>query len=54
LHLKIEKINRDGRVFVEVKELSGDDRINEIARMLSGRITEVSLKHAKELLGSAV
>ncbi|NWF51698.1 MAG: DNA repair protein RecN [Nitrospirae bacterium] len=54
LHLKIEKINRDGRVFVEVKELSGDERVNEIARMLSGRITEVSLKHAKELLGSSV
>jgi hypothetical protein len=35
---------------VEVKEISGDDRISEIARMLSGTITEVSLKHAKELL----
>ncbi|MGB9716003.1 MAG: DNA repair protein RecN [Thermodesulfovibrionales bacterium] len=54
LHLKIEKVDIDGRVSVEVKELSGNDRVNEIARMLSGRITEVSLKHAKELLGSAV
>lgn len=53
LHLKIEKVNKDGRVSVEVKELSGDDRVNEIARMLSGRITDVSLKHAKELLSTA-
>lgn len=52
-HLKVEKKNKDGGVSVEVKELSGNERVDEIARMLSGRITEVSLKHAKELLGSA-
>ena len=53
-HLKTEKGQRDERVYVEVKELSGRVRLNEIARMLSGKITEVSLKHAKELLESAV
>jgi DNA repair protein RecN (Recombination protein N) len=53
-HLKTEKGQRDERVYVEVKELSGRARLNEIARMLSGKITEVSLKHAKELLESAV
>jgi DNA repair protein RecN (Recombination protein N) len=53
-HLKTEKGQKDERVYVEVKELSGRERLNEIARMLSGKITEVSLKHAKELLGSAV
>lgn len=53
-HLKIEKGQRDGRVYVEVKELKGRERQNEIARMLSGKITEVSLKHAKELIESAV
>jgi DNA repair protein RecN (Recombination protein N) len=52
--LKTEKGQRDERVYVEVKELSGRVRLNEIARMLSGKITEVSLKHAKELLESAV
>jgi len=51
-HIKIEKRQKDGRVCVEVTELSGKERQNEIARMLSGRITEVSLKHARELLGS--
>lgn len=50
-HLKIEKRQREGRVYVEVKELSGRERLDEIARMLSGKITEVSLKHARELLG---
>jgi DNA repair protein RecN (Recombination protein N) len=53
-HLKTEKGQRDERVYVEVRELSGRVRLNEIARMLSGKITEVSLKHAKELLESAV
>ncbi|MBI5188874.1 MAG: DNA repair protein RecN [Nitrospirae bacterium] len=50
-HLKIEKGQKDKRVYVEVKELSGRERHDEIARMLSGKITEVSLKHARELLG---
>jgi len=49
-HLKAEKGRRNERVCVEIKELSGRDRLQEIARMLSGKITEVSLKHAKELI----
>lgn len=52
-HLKIEKKDRKNRVYVEVKELYGKERQNEIARMLSGKITEISLKHAGELLESA-
>jgi DNA repair protein RecN (Recombination protein N) len=53
-HLKTEKGQKGERVYVEVKELSGRARLNEIARMLSGKITEVSLRHAKELIESAV
>ncbi len=49
-HLKIEKKQKNERVTVEVSELHGKERVNEIARMLSGKITDVSLKHAKELL----
>jgi len=52
LHLKIEKRQKDGRVSVEVRELSGKERLQEIARMLSGKITDVSLKHAQELIES--
>jgi DNA repair protein RecN (Recombination protein N) len=49
-HLKIEKKNKNNRTFVDVKELSGKERQDEIARMLSGDLTEASLKHAGELL----
>lgn len=54
VHLKIEKTPRDGRVYVEARELRGNERLNEIARMLSGKITEVSLRHARELIESTV
>jgi DNA repair protein RecN (Recombination protein N) len=53
-HLQITKRQRSGKVFVEVKELSGRERQDEIARMLSGKITDASLKHAKELLRDTV
>jgi DNA repair protein RecN (Recombination protein N) len=53
-HLQITKRQRNGKVFVEVKELSGRERQDEIARMLSGKITDASLKHAKELLRDTV
>ena len=52
-HLKIEKAQRGERVSVEVKELSGADRVTEVARMLSGKVTQVSLKHAQELIEGA-
>ncbi|MEW6001395.1 MAG: DNA repair protein RecN [Nitrospirota bacterium] len=50
-HLRVEKSEKDERVYVEAKELAGKERLDEIARMLSGKITEVSLKHAGELIG---
>jgi DNA repair protein RecN (Recombination protein N) len=54
VHVKIEKIQRDGRASVEARELSGPERLDEIARMLSGTITEVSLRHARELIESTI
>jgi DNA repair protein RecN (Recombination protein N) len=53
-HLQITKRQRNGKVYVEVKEISGRERQDEIARMLSGKITDASLKHAKELLRDTV
>jgi DNA repair protein RecN (Recombination protein N) len=53
-HLQITKRQRNGKVYVEVKEISGRERQDEIARMLSGKITDASLKHAQELLRNAV
>lgn len=33
-----------------IEPISGDERVREIARMLSGHVTETSLAHARELL----
>ncbi len=50
VHIRIEKREKANSVHVEVKELSGKERKDEIARMLSGSVTEISLRHAGELL----
>lgn len=49
-HLKIEKLVKDNTTVIKVETLSEKERKEEIARMLSGRITESSLFHAEELL----
>lgn len=49
-HLMIEKGQRKDGVYVRVKKLSSEERQEEIARMLSGKATDISLKHARELL----
>lgn len=49
-HLKIEKKIRKERTIVEISKIEKDERRIEIARMLGGEISEVSLKHAKEML----
>ena len=53
-HLQVEKGVRAGRSAVRVAPLTGQDRIHEVARMLSGEaLTETSLRHARELLKAA-
>jgi DNA repair protein RecN (Recombination protein N) len=50
-HYFIEKIETKGRTVTRVEHLAEEDRINELARMLSGaKITEAVKKHARELL----
>ena len=49
-HLRIEKVQKNERVRVSVHELSGVERKEEIARMLSGTVTDISRRHAEELL----
>ena len=49
-HLKIEKKVQNKRTFVDIKTIEQDERIQEVARMLSGKNTTASLKHAKEML----
>ena len=51
-HIKVEKSVSEGRTFTTVKMINGDDRISEIARMLSGDSSgAASIVHAEELLG---
>jgi len=53
-HLRVRKYTEGERTFAEIKTLSRDDRINEIARMLGGReITKKTLAHAREMIEHA-
>ncbi len=49
-HLKIEKMVKRERTIVEISKIDKDERTEEIARMLGGKISDVSIKHAKEML----
>lgn len=50
-HLLIEKNTRQGRTFTKVEPLSYEERISEIARIMSGaQLTENLYKSAKELV----
>jgi DNA repair protein RecN (Recombination protein N) len=52
-HFRVEKSERKGRVRTEVRRLSADERREEIARMLSGKVTPRAKAHADEMLRSA-
>jgi DNA repair protein RecN (Recombination protein N) len=50
-HYLIEKKNAGGRTRTSVRPITGSERTEEIARMLSGaKLTETSLKHAEQML----
>ena len=50
-HLKVYKHEADGAIRSDIKPLTGDDRIREIAAMLSGeKITDAALQNARELM----
>jgi DNA repair protein RecN (Recombination protein N) len=52
-HMRIEKKVVDKRTVVSIVPLDKNERTSEIARMLSGDISDLSLKHARELLKKA-
>ncbi len=53
-HLRIEKQTHNQQTFTQVTELSHQERIEELARMLGGlTLTQHTLKHAKEMLDHA-
>ena len=50
-HIRVEKAERNGRTVTEIVHVSGDERVEEVARMLAGdRTGSVSRTHAEELL----
>jgi DNA repair protein RecN (Recombination protein N) len=51
---RIEKLVLDGRSVTRVQLLTGDSRIEELVRMMSGsRVTDAARQHVKELLKGA-
>ncbi|MFY9741604.1 MAG: DNA repair protein RecN [Candidatus Sulfotelmatobacter sp.] len=50
-HYVIEKKDRNGRTRTHIRAIVGEERTEEIARMLSGaRLTETSRKHAEQMI----
>ena len=50
-HYVVRKSETDGVPETRLVEVCGEDRVREIARMLSGDTGEASLAHAREMLG---
>lgn len=48
----VTKTVEGGRTYTHLKQVSGEERVHEIARMLSGDESEVSLSHARSLLSN--
>ncbi|MBO1197916.1 DNA repair protein RecN [Staphylococcus simiae] len=50
-HLLISKYTKDDRTITQVKELKDEDKVDEIARMISGAsVTELTRQNAKEMI----
>jgi len=50
-HYRIEKLLVDGRSVTRIDVLLGDERVEELVRMMSGsRVTDAARQHVKELL----
>jgi DNA repair protein RecN (Recombination protein N) len=52
--IRVHKNATDQLTRVETTILDRDERVDEIARMLGGKLTEQSRAHANELLNSAL
>ncbi|KGE73500.1 DNA repair protein RecN [Spirochaeta lutea] len=50
-HIMIQKVEHNDRTYTEANRITGDERVQEIARMLSGFAErDISLDHARRLL----
>jgi len=54
MHYRIEKVEQAGRTVTQIRPLRGDDRIEEVARMLAGEaIGPTALANARELISES-
>ena len=49
-HYLVEKEERGGRTITRIRPIEGEDRVKEIARLLSGETSDLSKEHARSLL----
>jgi DNA repair protein RecN (Recombination protein N) len=50
-HYVIEKKERNGRIRTSIRAIAGEERTEEVARMLSGaKLTDTSRKHAEQMI----
>ena len=49
-HILVDKSEENGRTVSHLRYISGDDKVREIARLLSGDESEISMRHAESLL----
>ena len=51
-HFTVFKEDTDDATYTRIRKLGNSERVNEIARMLSGKeVTEAALSNARNLLG---
>ena len=49
-HVRVDKVERDGRTVTRVEVLAGAERLRELARMLAGDDGAAAIEHARTLL----
>ena len=50
-HYKVEKVDLNGKTFISIDELNKNDRLDELAKMLSGEtISKAAMENAKALI----
>ena len=52
-HFHVSKVTEKKRTETHVVEVSADDRVQEVARLLDGAVSKLSVEHARELLDKA-
>jgi DNA repair protein RecN (Recombination protein N) len=52
VQMVVEKQEHEGRTVTTVRHVAGEERVAEVARMLSGGTSETGIAHARELLSS--